>query len=37
LGDTAKAEEYQQQMLKTDPQFDDQARQAIGLSAGLGG
>jgi tetratricopeptide (TPR) repeat protein len=37
LGNTAKAEEYQQQMLKTDPQFDDQARQAIGLSAGLGG
>jgi tetratricopeptide (TPR) repeat protein len=37
LGNTAKAKEYQQQMLKTDPQFDDQARQAIGLNAGLGG
>jgi tetratricopeptide (TPR) repeat protein len=37
LGNSAKAEEYKQQMLKTDPQFNDQARQAIGLNAGLGG
>jgi tetratricopeptide (TPR) repeat protein len=37
LGDASKAAEYRQQILKNDPQFDEKARQAIGLNAGLGG
>lgn len=37
LGNSTKANEYRQQLIKSDPQFDQQARQAIGLNAGLGG
>ncbi|NJR40647.1 MAG: tetratricopeptide repeat protein [Leptolyngbyaceae cyanobacterium CSU_1_4] len=37
LGNSPKANEYRQQVIKSDPQFNEQARQAIGLNAGLGG
>jgi tetratricopeptide (TPR) repeat protein len=37
LGNTKKAEVYQQRLRQIDPQFDPQARRAIGLHAGLGG
>jgi tetratricopeptide (TPR) repeat protein len=37
LGRLEKAQEYRQQLLQNDPQFDQQARRAIGLNAGLGG